>query len=568
MAPRRWPSLAVTITLARRPLPTTPNPPTAKAAVLIVDDNASKRLALKGILAPSGHEVVEADSGIAALRCLLERDFAVILLDVLMPQMSGFETASLIRKRKNSETTPIIFITAFDRNEVNEADGYALGAVDFIFAPVRPQDLRSKVDVFAGLFVRTQMLAQEVRDVQAVADELRMLTDAAPIGIFQTDADHRYVYTNPGWSEITGVSDDHALGKDWHSIISADDFEALRACASNQDEFSGRFQIVRPDRALRTVVLTWRSVPDANAGRSSFVGTLADVTAGAAAEVAMAAVRDAALAATLMQKNFAASASHELKTPTTAILGFCEEIMENDAMTPEDRGFLEIVYRNAQRLNLLIEDLLIIEQDGIDATIALEPTDVVAIVERVINNFAATAQHAQITLMAAPHADLVRAMANPLRLEQALANLVSNAMKFTPHSGRVTVSISSNPTDVEISVTDDGEGMGPADLVRIFDRFYRTPTARNGSVKGSGLGLAIARGMIEAQNGTIAVVSELGRGSTFSINLQVDQSHIRVVTAPASPGDILTFTLPSALGHVITMTRPPVNTESVEADAR
>jgi CheY-like chemotaxis protein len=130
----------------------TPTTVTPKAAVLIVDDNASKRLALKGMIAPSGHEIVEADSGIAAMRCVLERDFAVILLDVRMPVMDGYTTASLIRKRKNSETTPIIFVTENDRDLAAEAEGYALGAVDFIFAPFQPVEVRIKVDVFASRF--------------------------------------------------------------------------------------------------------------------------------------------------------------------------------------------------------------------------------------------------------------------------------------------------------------------------------------------------------------------------------------------------------------------------------
>jgi PAS domain S-box-containing protein len=536
--------------LAQAMDPLSPTFVAPKAAVLIVDDNASKRLALRGILAQSGHEIVEADSGVAALRCLLERDFAVILLDVRMPVMDGYTTASLIRKRQKSETTPIIFVTAYDRDEVAETDGYALGAVDFIFAPVRPLDLRSKVNVFAGLFVQTQQLAAQFRAVQMVADELRVLTDAAPIGIFQTDADNRYVYTNPGWSEITGISAEDALGTKLHSIVPVDDRVALLARAPYHGEFSDRFEIVRPDLESRTVVLTWRSIPDARSDRSGSVGTLADVTAEAKAEATMAAARDAALAATIMQKNFTASASHELKTPTTAILGFCEEIMENDAMTAEDRSFLEIVHRNAQRLNRLIEDLLIVGQDDLDATMMdLEPTDVIAVVARVIDNFTPAAQQADITLTVEPHTAAARAMADPLRLEQALNNLVSNAMKFTHVGGQVTISVDTTSAQVNIRVIDDGIGIAPADTDRVFDRFYRAQAALDASVTGSGLGLAIAKGMIEAQNGTIAVSSEIGRGSSFSISLPTADEPVRVISVALSAGpDGVVLASPAPVG--------------------
>jgi diguanylate cyclase (GGDEF)-like protein len=147
--------------------------PTSAVPVLMVDDNASKRFALKAVLAPLGYTIVEADSGLAALRCLLEQDFAVILLDVLMPPgMDGFETAELIRERKQSETTPIIFITAHSRDEVAHGDHYGQGAVDFIFVPVPPSELRAKVSAFAKLFAKAQELALQARVVQESANQL------------------------------------------------------------------------------------------------------------------------------------------------------------------------------------------------------------------------------------------------------------------------------------------------------------------------------------------------------------------------------------------------------------
>ena len=152
---------------------------TALAAVpiLVVDDNAAKRMALKAVLQPLGHAIIEADSGTAALRCLIDCDFAVILLDVRMPIMDGFETAALIRQRQRSELTPIIFITAFGRDEIDNTDIYAEGAVDFIFAPVPPEELRAKVTVFANLFLKAEALAAKAREVQESADQLRRLND-------------------------------------------------------------------------------------------------------------------------------------------------------------------------------------------------------------------------------------------------------------------------------------------------------------------------------------------------------------------------------------------------------
>ncbi len=145
------------------------------AAVLVVDDNAAKRVALRAVLAPLGHAVVEATSGRAALRCVMAQDFAVILLDVRMPGMDGFETAALIRTRVQSELTPIIFVTAFGSDEIENADLYAQGAVDFMFAPVPPAELRAKVSVFVNIFIKAEALALQAREVQTAADQLRLL---------------------------------------------------------------------------------------------------------------------------------------------------------------------------------------------------------------------------------------------------------------------------------------------------------------------------------------------------------------------------------------------------------
>jgi CheY-like chemotaxis protein len=114
-------------------------------AILLVEDNAAKRLALRALLAPLGHAVVEADSGRAALRAVLRETFALILMDVHMPTMDGYETARLIRQRSQSALTPIIFVTASGRDEADTATAYATGAVDFVFTPVLPEVLRAKV---------------------------------------------------------------------------------------------------------------------------------------------------------------------------------------------------------------------------------------------------------------------------------------------------------------------------------------------------------------------------------------------------------------------------------------
>src|SRR5215469_14762878 len=141
-----------------------------KINILVVDDLPEKLLVLESILEELGENVMTANSGAEALRRVLEHDFAVILLDVNMPGMDGFETASFIRQRRKSSHTPVIFITAF-ADELHTVHGYSLGAVDCIFTPIVPQILRTKVKVFVDLYRMTQQVKQQADERVALAQE-------------------------------------------------------------------------------------------------------------------------------------------------------------------------------------------------------------------------------------------------------------------------------------------------------------------------------------------------------------------------------------------------------------
>jgi signal transduction histidine kinase len=155
--------------------------PDDRASILLVDDREDKLLALEAILAELGQDLVLARSGEEALRLLLQRDFAVIVLDVNMPVMDGFETAVLIRQRQNSELTPIIFISAVNYSEIHLARGYSLGAIDYISAPIVPEILRAKVSFFVDLFKKTEQVKQqaEIQSRLASAEAARAEAEAA-----------------------------------------------------------------------------------------------------------------------------------------------------------------------------------------------------------------------------------------------------------------------------------------------------------------------------------------------------------------------------------------------------
>jgi two-component system, sensor histidine kinase and response regulator len=163
------------VTRQRRAIPaqeaSPESPSKAKVNILIVDDDATKRFALRTILAPLDENVIEASSGADALRQLLRNEFAVVLLDVRMPIMDGFETAQLIRQRPRSELTPLIFVTALDEAETDMGRGYNLGAVDFVFAPIVPAIMRAKVTVFVELYRAQQELRRYRTQLETLVEE-------------------------------------------------------------------------------------------------------------------------------------------------------------------------------------------------------------------------------------------------------------------------------------------------------------------------------------------------------------------------------------------------------------
>ena len=193
---------------------------TPRAAILMVDDHPANLLALEAILEPLGQELVKATSGEEALKQLLQRDFAVILMDVQMPGMDGFQTAALIKQRERTRTIPIIFLTALSRDAAHVFKGYAHGAVDYLLKPFDPEILRSKVSVFVDLFLKEQQLQRQAallrqRDREALerqsALRYRRLTESLPEPMWAARADGALTYANRAWRDYTGHHEGYEL---------------------------------------------------------------------------------------------------------------------------------------------------------------------------------------------------------------------------------------------------------------------------------------------------------------------------------------------------------------------
>ncbi len=606
--------------------------------ILIVDDDPGKRLALTAALQPLGFPIVEADSGFAALHQVMEQDFAVILLDVCMPTMDGFETAGLIRQRQQSEMTPIIFLTAFDGNDPLSPDHYSEGAVDFIVAPFDAKEIRAKVTVFANLFAKAAALATHSQEVQTSADQLRLLADAAPIGIFQTDAANRYVYTNPRWSQITGIAPEDAAGRHWEDLIGPDHGAEVGAESTEESEpkpeLSLHVEIPCPGSPPRTVLVTAASIPDTVGGRSGWVGTVADVTAEAQAEAAALHFRavvesshDAIISKDLqgvitswnggaerlygytaaevvgesitlllppghddessevfrrvrlgelvddyeaertrkdgsvvdvslttspilgprggvvgasiiardisdrrkaeqLKDEFLAMVSHELRTPLSSIVAHTELLLDDDLTDGTiRRHFMEVIERNSVRLERLVGDLLFVAQlASANVSLAMTNVDIVAVASEAVEAISIRAAQSDNEIaLAAPRGRLLL-IGDPGRLGQALDNLISNAIKYSPEGGTVAVRILPGNDECAIEIEDHGIGIATEDQEHLFDRFFRGSTAVDLHIQGAGLGLSIVKRIVDGHGGTVGLRSEPGRGATFRVVLPLRQT--------------------------------------------
>ncbi|HZI15136.1 MAG TPA: PAS domain S-box protein [Myxococcus sp.] len=221
---------------AERPQPE--GAPRPRASILMVDDHPSNLLALEAILEPLGQELVKATSGEEALKFLLQRDFAVILMDVQMPGLDGFQTATLIKQRERTRTIPIIFLTALSRDAAHVFKGYAHGAVDYLLKPFDPEILRSKVSVFVDLFLKEQQiqrqaaqLRQREREALERQSELRYrrLTESLPEVMWAARPDGSFTYANRAGRDYTGIQEDEPLSLvRFLEFVHPEDREAMR----------------------------------------------------------------------------------------------------------------------------------------------------------------------------------------------------------------------------------------------------------------------------------------------------------------------------------------------------
>jgi PAS domain S-box-containing protein len=517
-----------------------------KANILLVDDRPDKLLALEAVLTSLDQNLVQARSGKDALRQLLKRDFAVILLDVSMPTMDGFETASLIRQRPSSEHTPIIFITSIGNSENHIARGYSLGAVDYLLTPIVPDVLRAKVSVFVELHRQTELIKRQgeqlrrleeskhQREMAEVADRLeretrrnRFFTLALDmLGI--ADFEGRLLQLNASWEEVLGYTESELRSVSGMDLVHPEDrpamqeqMQALRnGCRTAQLE--GRYR--HKDGSYRW--LFWSAAPFP---AENLIYIFArDITPRKQAEAKVAMLNQELeqrlVALTTINGELEAfnySIAHDLRTPLRSMSGFAKALLEDESsnLTPLGLEYATRIARSANYMDNLLLDMLaysrlagadmVPEQFTLDEPVA----ELLGLVEKEIRD------HKISVEVGSP---LGTVFAHLPTFKQILTNLLSNSVKFVApdRPAQIRILTTRTPGYIRLSVQDNGIGIAPEHHEKIFGLFQRLHD--NQTYPGTGIGLALVRKGAERMGGRVGVESEVGKGSHFWVDLPAE----------------------------------------------
>jgi len=508
--------------------------------VLIVDDRPENLFALEKVLQPLDLNLIKANSGNEALSKMLDHNFSLVLMDVQMPEMDGFETAELMRSVDESRHVPIIFITAINKDQKHVFKGYQAGAIDYIFKPYDPDILKSKVSVLVDLFNKTQLLKENNARLEAeIAERKRVeasldfknvflstLQEISLDGVMVVNEQGHIIYSNKQLTELWRIP---------QSIIK-------HGSASEVFEFQNRY--ARDASFLSTISLLSQSTDEKSwneitlkdgrildcysapmyGSQNNYLGRVwfyRDITKRKEEEEELRRAKEKAEIASKAKSEFLANMSHEVRTPMNGIMGMTDLLLDTE-LDDEQQYYFEVVQRSADSLFQLIEDILDYSQieDG-KMALNLHSFTIHELVEECIDLVALRAREKKLEMAFLIHPNTPEALiGDPARLSQVIINLLNNAIKFSS-KGQISLAISKIHEDsskdiyIKFLIKDTGIGI-PSHLHReIFEAFVQADSSSTRKFGGAGLGLSISKRLVELMNGNIDVDSVDGQGSTF-----------------------------------------------------
>ena len=511
-----------------------------KVNILLVDDQPAKLLGYEAILQDLNENLIKAHSGREALEYLLRGNVAVVLVDVCMPELDGFELADMIRQHPRCQKTAIIFVSGIHMSDFDRLKGYDFGAVDYVSVPVVPEILRARVSVFIDLYRKTQQLERFNRELELrvaertfelstsnaqlrVSEErLRLAVVGAGMGTWDMD----WITGESHWSEtflkMMGYPANEEVVpsmEQFRDRIHPEDvshvMKAIDRAKIERSMFSSEHRITRADNGALTWVSGFGRFFYDDGFPVRFVGVLFDINERKVLEESL-------KEADRRKDEFLAILAHELRNPLNPIRSAANVLRMQESSNTELAWSRDVIDRQVDHLTRLVDDLLDVSRiTSGKLDLRRERILLSDVVQSAVEASRPLIEDCGHNLEVEIPKDPVYLDADLVRLSQVVINLLNNAAKFTARKdGCIRLSAESNPNGVVLSVSDNGSGIPEEKLRYLFDMFYQVRDDMENSGSGLGIGLTLVRHLVEMHGGRVEAKSAgLNRGSEFIVHL-------------------------------------------------
>lgn len=474
--------------------------------ILVIDDEKRIRDACQMVLIDEGFEVAITSDGDDGLQKINAEHFDIILLDLMLPGLSGLDV--LTRVHSVHPDTVVIVITGYATLE-HSIEAMKKGAFDFIPKPFTPEQLRIVVS-------KALKYTRALQDIADARSRLRVMVNRLSDGVMATDMQKRVVLANPAFLHMIGQHSKNVIGWNVESVISSEPLLKMieRTMAMPPDRFQEIVEELNGceigDRVIIASCTPFRNRIGLNIGT---ITVLHDITAMKKMDQ--------------MKSDFVSLVSHEIRSPMNSILMQLKVILDGLAgeVTEKQQEILQRASGKIQNLITMASELLDLAriESGLIAQ-EKEKLNMSDLLSDQVTFHQACAQKARCPIHLELPDDFLPVVANRQNMEEVLSNLISNAIKYSPQGGRITITAEKKSGYVVIRLSDTGLGIPEEDLNKIFTRFYRIKSEKTRYIHGTGLGLSIVKSIVEAHHGNIRVESRPNHGSTFFVYLPMSES--------------------------------------------
>lgn len=498
--------------------------------ILLVDDRQENIYSLRNVLEQYGFRTDTALSGEEALKKVLKNDYALVILDVQMPVMDGFEVAEALTGMNKTKDIPIIFLSAVNTHKRFITKGFESGAVDYLTKPVDPDILMLKVRNFYRLYEKNSALKETEKELTATVNELHSTLESLPQLAFTASKDGKITFVNKQWFLFAETKDQFpetlpgtpSLYEQWLQNIGSGTAIETEVCIRKRDDEQYYYHLLRATPVMvGEEVSRWVGILT-SIHEQKMLNEMLERKVDERTRELLEINRELEISNNELQQ-FTSVASHDLKEPLRKIQFFGNLMMDTGGLSDKMTSYMDKIIRSSQRMSQLISDLLSFAR--ISENVKFEQADINEIISDILMDLELSIQEkgASVQVQSIPSLPVV-----PSLIRQLFQNLISNALKFSRPAvspqirvwaEMVATPVSGSPRFCCLYVADNGIGFDEKYKDKIFTLFQRLHARE--AYEGTGIGLTIAKKIVEKHNGEIMVESKPDEGTTFKIVLPV-----------------------------------------------